>query len=175
MTTALVIETSSAYCSLALHVDGKDFVVHKLLQRQHNQFLLSLLDELFAQAQILPTQVEVIGFGCGPGSFTGVRIAAAATQAIGFTANAQIVRIPSDEFLLYSIPQPRQAQSQRWICSIRSRGQAYYVSQFERQAGVWQERHPLCQYELFGRIAAVNPRFLHSLAPFFCHGESPCK
>ena len=67
MTTALVIETSSAYCSLALHVDGKDFVVHKLLQRQHNQFLLSLLDELFAQAQILPTQVEVIGFGCGPG------------------------------------------------------------------------------------------------------------
>jgi tRNA threonylcarbamoyladenosine biosynthesis protein TsaB len=39
--------------------------------------------------------LEFVAFGCGPGSFTGVRIAAAAAQAIGFARDIPVCRVSS--------------------------------------------------------------------------------
>ena len=91
MINTLCIETSGPHCSLALAVDGQIYSRDELLQRSHNQYLLPMLDELFSAAGITPMQLELVSFGCGPGSFTGVRIAAAAAQAIATASNAKIV------------------------------------------------------------------------------------
>ena len=88
-----------------------------------------MLDKLLGEANLAPTGVDVVGFGCGPGSFTGVRIAAAATQAVALAADAQVVPIPSSAGLVRSA---RDLSSKKlWLCAVPSRGQAYYLSSYK--------------------------------------------
>ena len=133
MTTALVIDTSSAYCSLALQSDGQVFACHELLGRKHNERVLAMLDELFAQAGTHPAQVDVIGYNAGPGSFTGVRIAAAVAQAIAFAGTASVVSIRSSRAVLNTLLQsePDLMGSCPGVVVIwPSRADLYYLSAF---------------------------------------------
>jgi len=129
MTNTLCIETSGAHCSLALRFRGQDYSVERQLQRSHNQHLLPLLDELFARAGAQPRQLDLVAFGCGPGSFTGVRIAAAACQAIALASDAPVVTVPSSLALALSA-QRTAPEARGFVCSIRSRGAAYYLSAY---------------------------------------------
>jgi len=52
-----------------------------------------MIDELMAQMQLKPSQLDVCAFGAGPGSFTGLRIAAAVTQAIAVSADLPVVPV----------------------------------------------------------------------------------
>ena len=131
MAITLCIETSGPHCSLALACGERIYTRDELLERSHNQHLLNLLDELFVTARCKPADVELVGFGCGPGSFTGVRIAAAATQAIAFGAAARIVPVPSLHALAMTAAVNYPAKS-RFICAVKSRGEAYYLASYLR-------------------------------------------
>ena len=78
----------------------------------------------------MPQQVELLGFGCGPGSFTGVRIAAAACQAIALAADAPVVAIPSP-LALARFDHGRRTAPAHILCSVKSRGEAHYLSTFD--------------------------------------------
>lgn len=129
MTTALVIDTSSAYCSLALQVGEDVFEHHEELGRRHNEALLALLDNMFVQAAVAPTQVDVVGFNAGPGSFTGVRIGAAVTQAVAFAANAKVVPFTSSTAIVRSLL-GQMADRPGWVVCLPSRGDLYYLSAY---------------------------------------------
>ncbi len=131
MINTLCIETSGPHCSLALAVDGHIYRREELLQRTHNQYLLPLLDELFSEAGITPMQLELVSFGCGPGSFTGVRIAAAAAQAIATASDARVVPL-SSAWILAATAFTEHPELQQVICFIASRGQAFYISAYRR-------------------------------------------
>ena len=129
MTVTLYIETSGAHCSLALAHGEQIFALDRHLERAHNQHLLPMLDELFEQANLRPAQTDLLAFGCGPGSFTGVRIAAAATQAIALVAEAPVVAVPST--LAMAITAADRHGQHTLLCSVKSRGQAYYLAVYE--------------------------------------------
>ncbi|MCR9258539.1 MAG: tRNA (adenosine(37)-N6)-threonylcarbamoyltransferase complex dimerization subunit type 1 TsaB [Pseudomonadaceae bacterium] len=131
MINTLCIETSGPHCSLALAVDGHIYRRDELLERTHNQYLLPLLDELLTQAGIKPVQIELVSFGCGPGSFTGVRIAAAAAQAIATASAAKVVPL-SSAWILAATAFMQDSELQQVICFIPSRGQAFYTSAYRR-------------------------------------------
>ncbi|XOV85749.1 MAG: tRNA (adenosine(37)-N6)-threonylcarbamoyltransferase complex dimerization subunit type 1 TsaB [bacterium] len=133
MLNTLCIETSGPHCSLALAAGGHIYRRDEWLQRSHNQHLLPLLDELFKQAAIRPTELELVSFGCGPGSFTGVRIAAAAAQAIATASGARVVPL-SSAWVLAATACLQHPQLEQLICCIASRGEAYYVSAYECHA-----------------------------------------
>lgn len=132
MTVTLCIETSGSHCSLAVATSEKIYHCDRILKRSHNQHLLELLDDLFRQAHVRPTQVGVVGMGCGPGSFTGVRIAASAVQAIAVAAHAKVVPLASSWVLAASAFQ-ESPQLERVVTCIRSRGDAYYLAAYTRQ------------------------------------------
>ena len=136
MTTLLSIETSGSLCSLALHVSGRWFEDTQNVDRMHNMLVLEMLDGLFRIAQIGPKDLEAVAFAAGPGSFTGVRIAASLAQGLAFAASARVLPISSSLALtsealnfVESEPAPNGV-----ITITRSRRDAYYLAGFRSNA-----------------------------------------
>ena len=128
MANSLWIDTSGAYCSLGLKVSEREFVSAEYLNRAHNQKLLGSLDELFKRANIKPRELDVVGFACGPGSFTGVRMAASAVQAIAAAAECGVVPVTTSQALFESVNLEDPV-----VCAIKSRGEAYYLCRPESE------------------------------------------
>jgi tRNA threonylcarbamoyladenosine biosynthesis protein TsaB len=74
----LVVETSSAACSIAL-IEGAETIAerHEIVGRGHAERLLVLIADLLAGARPDSILVDV-----GPGSFTGIRVGLAAAQGL---------------------------------------------------------------------------------------------
>lgn len=80
----LAIETATEACSVALWRDGELSFRHEITPRQHSQRLFAMLRELLPDGKLRGQGVDAIAYGAGPGSFTGLRIAASAVQGLAF-------------------------------------------------------------------------------------------
>ncbi len=83
----VALDTATEACSVALLCGGEVQSRYQVAPKIHAKVLLPMLDELMAEAQIGPQQLDAVAFGRGPGGFTGVRIATAAAQAIALGAD----------------------------------------------------------------------------------------
>lgn len=91
----LAFDTSSAMCSAA--VLDNDTIIDKALltARQHAKALLPMCDQLLAEAGFSLADLDAIAFGRGPGSFTGLRIAASMAQGLAFSQDLPVVPVSS--------------------------------------------------------------------------------
>lgn len=93
MSGILAIETATEACSVALLVDGVVVQRHEIAPRQHSQLLFSLLADLFPNGDLKASGVTAIAYGSGPGSFTGLRIAASAAQGLSFSTGLPAIAV----------------------------------------------------------------------------------
>lgn len=93
MTAILAIDTATDACSVALWRDGEIEERHEMASRRHNQRIFSMLGELLPEGGLRQQGVDAIAWGCGPGSFTGLRIAAAAVQGLAFTNDLPVAAV----------------------------------------------------------------------------------
>lgn len=91
----LALDTSSIACSVALLVDEKISFLHRILPLQQAQSVLPMIQELLSSQKITLNQLDAIAFGRGPGSFTGVRIAASVTQGLAYALELPVIPISS--------------------------------------------------------------------------------
>ena len=89
----LAIETSTEACSAALNIDNEISLQFEIAPQQHSRLILEQCDKLLADAELKSGQLDLIAFGQGPGSFTGLRIAAGVTQGIAYASDLPIVGI----------------------------------------------------------------------------------
>jgi tRNA threonylcarbamoyladenosine biosynthesis protein TsaB len=78
-----------------LAIETSSFALHHIAPQQQSQMILPMIDELLKSKNIALNQLDVLAFGCGPGSFTGVRIATSVTQGLAYALNLPVIPISS--------------------------------------------------------------------------------
>ena len=102
MTVKLLgIETATEACSAAVLIDGEVVERFEVSPRKHNELILPMCETVLADAGISLKQLDGIAFGCGPGAFTGIRIAASVTQGIALAHDLPVVSISTLANLAY--------------------------------------------------------------------------
>lgn len=94
--TILAIDTSSAWCSVALLFDDNRFELkHEELGSQSSQLLLPWIQTLLHTHQLSWQDVNAIAVSEGPGAFTGVRLGVGVAQGLALANNKPLVPISS--------------------------------------------------------------------------------
>jgi tRNA threonylcarbamoyladenosine biosynthesis protein TsaB len=89
----LAMDTATERCSVALWVDGQVIQRERTLNRAHAEVILPMVGALLAEAGYALNQLDGIGFGRGPGGFTGVRVAVSVAQGLAFGAGLPVLPI----------------------------------------------------------------------------------
>ena len=112
----LALETANDQCSVALmDLAGQVLATrHDDRAREQTRLLLPMIDAVLAEVQCSLPQLSAIAFSRGPGSFSGIRINAAVTQALAWahdlpvlpistlqaTAQAALLECPADRIMV---------------------------------------------------------------------------
>ena len=93
----LCIETTTTQCSVALCADGE---LSSLAQSnhenyQHAQLLHTYIDRVLSKHNLKPSDLAAIALSSGPGSYTGLRIGAAAAKGLCYANDIPLIAIPT--------------------------------------------------------------------------------
>jgi len=89
----LAIETATDACSVAFQW-GEALVERSSNQpRAHAGLVLEMIQECLGESALELSDLDALVFGCGPGSFTGVRIATAVIQGLAFGSGLPVVPV----------------------------------------------------------------------------------
>lgn len=87
----LAFETATEACSVAIWDDGRVLERFEIAPRRHAELALPWAEALLADAGIARSQLDAVAVGCGPGAFTGVRLAIALVQGIALALDRPVV------------------------------------------------------------------------------------
>ena len=76
----LAVECSTELCSVALLRGDQLFVEEVLAENRHSELLVAMIRRTLERARLAAANLDAFGFGQGPGSFTGIRIACGIVQ-----------------------------------------------------------------------------------------------
>ncbi|HWR76653.1 MAG TPA: tRNA (adenosine(37)-N6)-threonylcarbamoyltransferase complex dimerization subunit type 1 TsaB [Thiobacillus sp.] len=128
----LVIDTSTEWCSAALWLDGCIQARRVLAGQRHSSLLLPMVDELLRETGLTLRQLDGIGYGAGPGSFTGLRIACAVTQGLAFGADLPVVGVSTLESIA------EQTGAGQVLTVLDARMAEVYWAAYQRDGAAWR-------------------------------------
>ncbi|BDT75267.1 tRNA (adenosine(37)-N6)-threonylcarbamoyltransferase complex dimerization subunit type 1 TsaB [Polynucleobacter sp. KF022] len=139
MANILAIDTSSAWCSVALSLEGQAVQFrHEAVTAGASQLLLPWIESLLNEAKITLDQLNAIAVGIGPGAFTGVRLGVAAVQGLAVSQNISVVPVCSLDAIAAQLLDSAVFQSshpQRLMIAIDARMEEVYWASYETQVG----------------------------------------
>jgi len=89
----LAIETATNACSLGLRIDGVTTTEFTELKRTHSREILPRIAALLTSVGIQASELDLIVYGKGPGSFTGLRIAVGVVQGLAYGLGIPVVGV----------------------------------------------------------------------------------
>ena len=128
-----MLETSTEWCSVALHVDGEVRAVERRAGQRHSQLALPMLKALLESLRLEIASLEAFVFGAGPGSFTGLRIACGLAQGLSLGRGVPLLGVSSLEAIAEESGAPRV------VACLDARMREVYYAALEKDARGWRE------------------------------------
>ena len=126
----LAIETSSIACSAALLTRDGLRQRYREEANVHSKQLLRMIDEVLAEAQLALADVELLGVGVGPGSFTGLRIGVGVAQGLAYAHKLPVCGVSSLHALALPLTE-RAKPGDLLLCGLDARMSEVYWGVFE--------------------------------------------
>lgn len=89
----LVVDTSTSACCLAIKKGDELTEDFEIAGRSHSEIILPKIKSLLERCHLSPGDLQLIVFGQGPGSFTGLRIAVGVVQGLSFGLNIPLTAV----------------------------------------------------------------------------------
>ncbi len=130
----LAIDTATEACSAALLLNNSHEEIFEIIPRQHTDRILPMIDQLLNKANISLSQLDAVAFNCGPGSFTGVRVATSVAQGLAFSCNLPVIPVSS----LAALAQLayREQNKEKVLSAIDARMNEVYWGCYHLESGI---------------------------------------
>ncbi|MDO6682571.1 MULTISPECIES: tRNA (adenosine(37)-N6)-threonylcarbamoyltransferase complex dimerization subunit type 1 TsaB [unclassified Oceanobacter] len=147
MANLLIVDASSALCSVSLISAAGVQDLTERQPRRHAQRLLPMIDEVLVAAAVDKSALDGLAFSRGPGSFTGIRIAVSVIQGIALGLNVPVYGFSTLQLLA------QQALTQTTAGRVVTVLDAHMGEVFW---AVYERNGPLCR--LLGTEQVSQPR-----------------
>ncbi|MGB5080977.1 MAG: tRNA (adenosine(37)-N6)-threonylcarbamoyltransferase complex dimerization subunit type 1 TsaB [Burkholderiales bacterium] len=133
----LAIDTSTDFCSVAASRGRELFSRHEPAAQRQAEMILGMIDAVLAEAGLEFARIDGIAFGAGPGSFTGLRIAAGVAQGLALARGLGVVGVGTLFALADSVAE-ESGDDRIVACLDAHRGEVYHAA-YRKVGGEWEE------------------------------------
>lgn len=131
----LAFDTSTEFLSIAIARDTAIYRFDTLAGQSHSQLILPEIKKLLEQAHLQLGELNGLVFGAGPGSFTGVRIAAGVAQGLALGSALPVLGVCT----LMAVAQGSGAD--KVLACLDARMGEVYFAAYIKVGEVWQQVH----------------------------------
>ncbi|XZQ54827.1 MAG: tRNA (adenosine(37)-N6)-threonylcarbamoyltransferase complex dimerization subunit type 1 TsaB [Arsenophonus sp.] len=133
----LAIDSSTESCSVSIWSCGEIFTQFSVSPRVHTRKILQMVEQCLIDAHLNLHNIDLLVFGHGPGSFTGIRISVGIAQGLAFGANLPMIGISS--LLTMAQGASRQLGTKKVLVAIDAKmGEIYSACYQLKLGGYWQ-------------------------------------
>src|SRR5262245_12524870 len=101
----LALDTSTHNAALiVLRADGRTFAFVGDAAERHGRGLVPRIQELLRDSGLVPRDLDAIGVGLGPGSYTGVRVGLTTAKTLAYALGKPLVGLDSLEMIAQNAP-----------------------------------------------------------------------
>jgi len=105
MSYILNLESSSTNCSVSLALNGNLIIIKEINSENysHSVQLHSFIKEILKKSNVLIEELSAVAISKGPGSYTGLRIGAAAAKGLCYALNIPLISVSTLLILAHQI------------------------------------------------------------------------
>lgn len=170
MNLSLILDTATEYGLAAIVQDGTVIWQKELPEGlQNSRYLLDAVDQGFKSLRLCSSQLNYVACGVGPGSYTGIRVAAVIAKTIAFAHHLPLIGISTLWGLI-----PETEGSFISIIDAKIGGLYSAVGQRDKKGIIVQQAPSLLTYQEFEaataqihRIITPNPSLKEKLDKSF--------
>lgn len=145
----LAIDTAGAICSVGiLRHDGQRFLRAEQSAQSHSRCILSTIEALLGEAALSLSDLQRLVWNAGPGSFTGIRIAASVVQSLSYSLQIPFLSLSALEILAHAAVRtacnPSHTNQQLIKVAIDARMNGVYWANFMYAQGVMRRAEDDC-------------------------------
>lgn len=136
----LAVETSSVRGGVCVFHQNKVLAERvSARQRSHAEVLHPFIQEILTESGVTLAQLDAFAVGLGPGSFTGIRVAANTAIGLAFAVDKKIVGVDSLVQVAAQIP---STETRKILVAANAFRQQLYTATYQYEAGKLKVLNP---------------------------------